>query len=509
MTRIRGTKLEVGTPLIGWDVAIAGLPVTAKKVTSAELVRNVTSLNQVEEAFGKKSYVYNLCKAYFGEDDLYETNLHLVKLVEDGAATATTITVTFATDATSDGQIVLKFFDGTEYTVDVTNGDSVTDIAAAFVTKFTAVTDLPFTASNTLGVLTLTCDTLGGVGAKCPIKLVSSSVSGTTVTVGAPVAGTNPADFSDFFSLLKDEHLRVNIFLADETATVSDVEDGVDSWKTINDESFISTAMLYGKVDTYANLITNASSINNTAVVQPGLKPVSIADTDYGNHSDLDPNYLSARVLGTMSVCYTPGADCSTFLPDNPIGSLNNIAIPLAKLAYSDLSVRKGYEWIQDESGDEVRGLTDNGVFVFRNNRLNYLSYGDVVTTSLTDTNGTPMSTYKYVQASLISNEFMNYVFTILDAKYQHKILDAETVRSIQSDLITMYKVCSDTLTDEFGNRFKWLDISGLGEYTDSVIEVVSVNYVTGRVTFDELKPTMLSGLRDVIYGILFKQATN
>src|SRR3569623_993275 len=118
-------------------------------------------------------------------------NISIVAL-DDAAGTAASWPVTAAGAPTSGGVFMLGLNDDKiEIAVGVT--DTPTSVAAAIVAAVTARPELPFTATNALGVITLTAKNKGTVANA--FKVTSAGiVPGMTLTVGALTAGSIDPD---------------------------------------------------------------------------------------------------------------------------------------------------------------------------------------------------------------------------------------------------------------------------------------------------------------------------
>lgn len=110
--------------------------------------------------------------------------------VPDPAGTAATITITFATNAASDGTIPY-WVDGTQVDVNIASGDTPTAAAAKAVIAFNNKTLLPCTAGNSLGVVTLTMKNTGPRGNDFILRQnITNKPSAMTSTLGgSAVAG--------------------------------------------------------------------------------------------------------------------------------------------------------------------------------------------------------------------------------------------------------------------------------------------------------------------------------
>ena len=119
-----------------------------------------------------------------------------VLLVTESAGANATGTITLTTNATGSGTLRLYICDAV-LEVGIVSGDSVTTIAAAMVSAINAKDDLPVTATNALGVITVTAKNKGPRSNSLRfMPLIVGSSVGTTVspTVDTAMSGGTTAD---------------------------------------------------------------------------------------------------------------------------------------------------------------------------------------------------------------------------------------------------------------------------------------------------------------------------
>ncbi len=111
--------------------------------------------------------------------------------VTESAGAAATMTVTFATNASSDGEF-RYYFDGELVTVPVTNGQTPTQVGDRMVTEISAKTRLSVTAANITGTVTVTRKQKGPRGNDAIVyQDVTKKPGGMTSTLGGAGAAVN------------------------------------------------------------------------------------------------------------------------------------------------------------------------------------------------------------------------------------------------------------------------------------------------------------------------------
>lgn len=120
--------------------------------------------------------------------------LSAIALDDAAGATASTFPVTVAGAPTAAGQFTLAI-NSTLLQVNVALTDTPTTVAAAFVAAIAAQPNLPFTAANAIGVITLTAKNKGTVAGGFKVT-PGGIVAGMTFTAGAPVVGATDPDIT-------------------------------------------------------------------------------------------------------------------------------------------------------------------------------------------------------------------------------------------------------------------------------------------------------------------------
>ncbi|ECO8699273.1 phage tail protein, partial [Salmonella enterica] len=137
----------------------------------AEIVANslvlMPSADYARQICGAGSQLARMVEAYRQTDPFGE--LYVIAVPEStGAAATVTLTVTGA--ATETGTVNV-YVGRTRVQAPVTNGDNVATIASSIQDAINAVPALPFTASSSAGVVTLTARHKGLCGNEIPVSL--------------------------------------------------------------------------------------------------------------------------------------------------------------------------------------------------------------------------------------------------------------------------------------------------------------------------------------------------
>lgn len=164
----------------------------ASGTLAALTVTDVFSDVEAAQACGFGSQVHRMVRAALIANPY--ANLSVIALDDVGGATAATFPITAAGVPTAAGYFTLSIND-TVLQVNVATTDTATTVAAAFVAAVAARPELPVSAANAAGVITLTAKNKGTVANGFKIA-VGGATTGMTFTAGASTNGASDPDIT-------------------------------------------------------------------------------------------------------------------------------------------------------------------------------------------------------------------------------------------------------------------------------------------------------------------------
>ncbi|HHL4382213.1 TPA: phage GP46 family protein [Escherichia coli] len=194
----------------------------------AEIVANslvlMPSADYARQICGAGSQLARMVEAYRQTDPFGE--LYVIAVPEaTGAAATVTLTVTGA--ATETGTVNV-YVGRTRVQAPVTNGDNVTTIASSIQDAINAVPALPFTASSSAGVVTLTARHKGLCGNEIPVSLNYYGFgggevlpAGVQIAVATGTAGTGAPVLTGAVAAMADEPFDYIGLPFNDTASVN------------------------------------------------------------------------------------------------------------------------------------------------------------------------------------------------------------------------------------------------------------------------------------------------
>lgn len=159
---------------------------------TANTIQQVFDEATAAALFGRGSQAHRMCKAAIRANPYLQ--LFVMPVADNGAGVAATATITYTGPASAPGSVYINAL-GTELTVPVVTADTATAIATAVVAAINANTDLPVTAANAAGVVTLTARNKGLQGNSLRV-LATASATGVTAAATAFTSGLNDPDLT-------------------------------------------------------------------------------------------------------------------------------------------------------------------------------------------------------------------------------------------------------------------------------------------------------------------------
>jgi phage tail sheath gpL-like len=273
----------------------------AKTLVVDNVLTLLTSKEDAADRFGFGSEIH---RAMIQQERAQENSLEVwaLPLPAAVAGAAATGTITFAVNASSSG--VHSFYIGGELiTVTVATNDDPTTQGDALVAAITAAPDLPVTAVNAVGVVTLTAKWLDSISDDITIKYnllesqVNNAPGATTVVIVAMASGAGTSDITAALQAIIDSGKWFTdvIFPYNDTVTFDEIESVVGDPQTFTG--------LYGKLDYRpftswsANVEPGSTGLTNAVAIGDARK------SDAANDYIQAPDYIETPFEIASYVC--------------------------------------------------------------------------------------------------------------------------------------------------------------------------------------------------------------
>jgi len=363
---------------------------------ASEQLFQIFSKEDAEQKAGIGSMLAEMADYWFRNNN--QTPIYCIALDDAGAATAATQTVTFTGPATAGGSVNL-YINNELYQVEVTSGDSASDVAAAVDAFLDQYPALPVTASNAAGVLTLTAKNGGTVGNTIDVRVNKNegeeTPAGMTAVVAAGVSGATDPDIDDAIAAIPDEVFG---------AFVSPYNDVTNTAKIVTEAErrFSKTVELEGQVfqaikGTTSDVIDFADNENspNQCVFD-------------GGELNATPHYLTVSALAGV---------CALELEIDPARPLKTL--PLVGVDAEPATNRRNL--------NERQSLLLNGASIY-DVEAGTVKIGRLITTNLTNEVGSPTDAYKQANVEFIASYLRQDIKGIVAQRFpRHKLANNGT----------------------------------------------------------------------------------
>lgn len=240
-------------------VLFTGQKTAAGSAVSGQLYSEIANDNSWDTLFGANSMLAGMIRAARAVND--QTRFDAIPLDDSGTGVAATGTVTFSGTATEDGILTINIGSRNDYSFElaVSDTDTATIIGDALEAAVNGNTNIPITASNATGTVTLTADNKGTEFNSCSLEY-QGSVAGVTVTLTAFASGANDPDLTNIFDVVGSDRYATIIFpYGYGTTFITDFLD--PRWQI--DNIVLDGIGIASYTDTLANIKTAANLLNS------------------------------------------------------------------------------------------------------------------------------------------------------------------------------------------------------------------------------------------------------
>lgn len=474
----------------------------AGTATSGALVTSIGVDGAESGLFGANSITAAMIRSFRANNTL--TRLDAIALDDDGSGVPATGTVVFAGTATEAGTItvVIGSLINHSFEVPVADTDTATIIGDALEALITADTEVPVTAANVTGTVTLTAVNDGTEGNNIAL-FTSGTVAGVTTTLTAMASGAINPSLTSVFDVIADERYQTIIMPA--TWGTSELTTLLEARFNFNNiasqgQGFVATT------DSVANLKTLADAGNERTLTIFGQKTIDTATHKGSGLIELD-YAQAAKCGGIRALRLTTGTNIADIVVADAAGARDGEGGPaIASLPYANTLIAN-LPTIDIGNGftqTEIESLNDSGISVIGNNKAKTdIIFGQVLTTYKTDLAGNPDESYKFLNFVDTSAQSGEYIFNnIQKILAQTRATDGDLVSrramvneaSIRGDII---KLKNDLTGEEFVLIRTGPAINKL--FKDKLD--VSLNLLTGKATVTGILP-IVTQLREIVISL-------
>jgi len=389
------------------------------------LIQDHPNDNSENTLFGRRSHIAGLVRDFKKINGA--TQLDLLPLNDALDAVQATGVISITGTATENGTLYISVASEKNYTVqiDVLDEDTATDTGDSIESKFNALLDAPFTASNNAGEVTFTAENGGTLANDWCLKVVGA-VAGISATITSWANGINDPTITSILDVIANIRYRTVVWPS--VYSLETIEDLLNS--RFNEEyKIMDGVVIQTKQGTLASIKSYADQ-NSQSVCILANKTVSETDRDGATVMEMADN-VSAQFAAFRALKVEDNKSLTQYLSSvaakDQFGGFELASLPYFNTLMPYLAVPDQ----RDEfSMEEQVELTDNGVSVFSANRAyNSTILGQVVTTYLTNPAGNEDDSYKYLEVVDTASTIREYYYENFRARYaQSRLTDGDLI---------------------------------------------------------------------------------
>ena len=480
-------------------ILIVGQKTAAGSATAGALVESVANGGAEDALFGRDGMLATLIRANKVRNQ--QVQVDAISLDVDGSGVDATGTIAVTGTATEAG--TLTVITGSErnhkFSVAVADTDTATAVGAAIEAAVNADLNVPVTAANVTGTVTMTAINAGTYGNSIPIE-VRGSVAGITTTVTGMASGATDPTLTSIFDVIGEKRYQAIVWpYPNDTAelrTLLDARFNADG-KVLDGVGFTALA------DTVSNLKVLGAALNSQSLVIIGDQKET--ETNYSGPSIVEiPMVVASQFAGFRGLRLdTDGFSIADLVitANGPLDSFGGPALaskPYFNTPFAELVPMQTARGFDDS---EIEDLKDNGISVIGNNIANNtVISGEFVTTYKTDVAGNPDVTFTFLNFVDTSSQAREYFANNYKARFAQS-------RLTEGDVIKGRDMANELVIRSFSKRL-YQDLSGVdfvllesGEdalifYNDNLI--ISIDKALGKATVQQEVP-LVTQLREII----------
>ena len=480
-------------------ILFVGQKTSAGSATAGALVEAIANGGAEDALFGRDGMIATMIRANKVRNQ--QVQVDAIPLDDAGSGVVATGTITIVGTATEAGTITV--ITGSErnfkFAVAVASGDTATIVAAAIVAAVNADLDVPVTAANVAGVVTMTAINAGTFGNSIPLETRGSVAGITGMAVVGMASGATDPTLTSVFDVIADKRYQAIVWgYPNDTVVLRTLLDA----RFNADGNVLDGVGFTALADTFANLKTLGAALNSESLLIIGDQ--TEVETNYAGPSVVEmPLVVASQFAGFRGLRLDTGGFSIADLVITANGPLDSFGGPaLASKPYFNTPF---VELVPMQTGrgftdTEIEDLKDNGISVVGNNKANNtVISGEFVTTFKTDTAGNPDVTFTFLNFVDTASQAREHFFNNLSSRFaQSRLTDGDIIKGrdmanslvIRSFLKRLYQ-------DLSGPDFVLLESgeTALNFFNDNL--VITIDKANGKVTIQMTVP-LVTQIREI-----------
>lgn len=429
-------------------ILVVGQKLATGSATAGSLITDVKKTD-VDTKFGAGSICAGMLNPIFKifEDSQGDVapRVDVISLDDAGTAVQATSDIVISekggvTDAaTVAGTLTFKIA-GSEYSLAIAVGDTISTIGAALNTVLTD-TDAPFSTAEVTNTITMTFRNGGSVGNNTPVAVSGVEYDGTDYVLGnvkivinAFTSGATNPTMTTVLDVVGNERYQT-IVAPVEYGTDYILDDFLDTRFNVTNDILDGVAILTD-VDTLANLKTTLGALNSQSCIYVCDVLYTDGDNKGGSLKKM-PYEVSAQVAAVRGLRLTEDANILNITPASTYGALDGEggfeirSLPYANTPLNDIDVIDTGLGFSKVEISEIN--TAGGTVIGNNTAKNGILLGEVFTTYKTDAAGNEDVTWRFLNTVDEMSGSAEYIFNNLKKRFVQSRLTSGTLKAGRS----------------------------------------------------------------------------
>lgn len=273
---INGSQATQGPALLAYSAVLIGQKL-ASGAAAADVVVNVTSVDQVIALAGRGSMLHRMAIGWFASNQ--STDVWIGVLSDNPAGVAASGTIAVTGPATAPGTIAL-YLGGVRVCVAVSIGDAATTIATNLSAAINATPDLPVTSTVDAASVTIPFRHKGLVGNSYDMRHSfqdgEALPAGVGIEITALGGGTANPSLTNLLAAMGDLWFQIWAHPYTDAASLTAIEAELASrFGPIRSTDGLAIASVAGVFSTLTTLGMSRNSAQSVIVAQPGAAPLT------------------------------------------------------------------------------------------------------------------------------------------------------------------------------------------------------------------------------------------
>lgn len=413
-------------------VLFVGQMTSAGSASDGELVTNIQDDNSWDGLFGPTSMLADMIRNARLLNKV--SRFDAIPLDDAGSGVAATISITLVGTTTEAGSLFISIGSKQNHTVSVSidTAQTVTQSAAAISAAINSDLTMPFTASSSVGVVTLTADNKGTYGNPMGVQVIGT-IAGMTLTIASETLGSTDPTLTDVLDVIGDIRYQTIVWPYNSasggqlTPLITLLDERFNSSVDVLDGVGITAA-----VSTAATLESDYSSLNSQSLVIVGDTVSSNASEYLDVPSVFEIAAVKAAEFGAIrAIRRTEGASIARFLSGEAgLDAFGSAALSSRPYFNTPLPTIPVDTTTSGFSQLEIESLSSAGISVLGNNStLTAVIMGEIVTTYKTDAASNLDISFKFLNFVDTSSAVREYFTNNLKARFsQTRLTDGDLV---------------------------------------------------------------------------------